>query len=359
MIFFISIILPIGIFILSLSLLTGLKKLVLSKKSDNRDNNCISVVISFKDEEKNLKLLLSALDKINYPQDKYEIIFVDDNSTDNSAEIIKSSVVENFRLISAKDKLLPAKKGALEVGIENAKFEVIAITDADCKPESGWLKSISARIAEGYDIVFGYSPLVSEKNFVSKISSYENYRNYILYFSSAGLGLPYSATSRSIAFTKDSFYKLSGYRQTTDTLSGDDDLLIREAVKHKLRISAFRYRNDFVYSYPSSSFKEYFKRKSRHLKTSHHYLLRHKILLTLWHSINITSLFSVLFMPISLFFIIPFTTKFLADFIIIKKAEPILPNNFKIYEILYLQPIYEILLIVNFMNSLFRKDQWK
>jgi cellulose synthase/poly-beta-1,6-N-acetylglucosamine synthase-like glycosyltransferase len=300
------------------------------------------------------------LKDLNFPSENYELIFVDDQSSDNTTEIIKNHLSGiNYRILSAKEKELPAKKGALEIGIKNARFNIIAITDADCQPERDWLKSISIKISQGYEIVFGYSPLKAGKNLISKISSFENLRNYILYFASAGLNIPYSATSRSFAFTKEAFYKLNGYRNTSETLSGDDDLLIREAVKMKLKIGTFRFENDIVYSNPSESLREYLNRKSRHLKTSHHYLIRHQILLGFWHSINIFSLYSVLLLPVSFLFITPFTVKIFSDSFIIRYVRKYLPHNFRFYQVIFLQMIYENFLIINFINSVFRKDKWK
>ncbi|MGQ9643484.1 MAG: glycosyltransferase, partial [Ignavibacterium sp.] len=313
----------------------------------------------FKNESANLKTLLKSLSSLNYPKDRYEVIFVDDGSTDNSVEIIKNFTEKNFHLISAMNKKLPGKKGALEIGISYASFDTIVLTDADCAPEDDWLLSISKKMSEGFDLIFGYSPLYYDDKFISKFSSYENLRNYVLYFASSGLCVPYSATSRSMAFTKKAYQKLKGYQNTTETLSGDDDLFIREAVKHKLKISSFRFGNDLVISKPSASFKDYFKQKSRHLKTSHHYLIRHQILLALWHLTNIASLLCIFLIPSSFIFSLPVGTKILTDIFTINVAKKKLPHNFSWYDVLYLQPVYELFLIINFINSFLRKDKWK
>lgn len=356
---FLTIILPLLLITMLLFLFWGIKR-----KNNNINPQStllkISVVIPFKNEAERILPLLKNINEVQYPKEYYELIFVDDESTDNTSEIIHK-VLRNgsFVIANTSDKKLPAKKGALEEGIKHSRFGIIAITDADCEPESGWLKSISGAISDGYDLVFGYSPLRTKKNFISKISSFENLRNYILYFAAAGLGIPYSATSRSIAFTKQAYDKLNGFRNTLDALSGDDDLFIREAVKRKLKIGTFRSENDLVYSNPSESFIEYFKRKSRHLKTSHHYLIKHQLLLGFWHLINILSLYSVILIPVSFLFVIPFITKMISDVITIQKQKKHLPHNFNWIEVIILQPIYETFLIINFFNSLLLKDRWK
>uniref|UniRef100_A0A832DKS4 Glycosyltransferase n=1 Tax=Ignavibacterium album TaxID=591197 RepID=A0A832DKS4_9BACT len=356
---FIAIILPILLLSCSILIISGLKKSLSAKFSSPINSENISVVIALKNEINNLPALLNTLNQLNYDSEKHEIIFVDDNSEDDSYKFLENHLNKNYKLLKAANKKFPGKKGALDIGIQNSKFDIIAITDADCKPESYWLKSISKKISEGFDIVFGYSPLETGINFISKFSSFENLRNFIVYFSFAGLNVPFSAAARSFAFRKSTFNKLNGFYNTTETLSGDDDLLIREAVKNKMKVGAFRFDNDLVYSAPANSLREYLQRKSRHLKTSHYYLLRHKTLLALWHSVNIVSMYSIFLTSVSYLFVIPFSVKMLIDSALILLIRKKLPHTFRLFEILYLQFFYETFLVINFLNSLFNKDKWK
>ncbi len=344
---------------MTILIIMGINRVFQNTSEEKTSLENISVIIPFKNEKDNLPDLLAALKKFDYPLEKYEIIFVDDNSSDESVLLLKNNLSSNYKVVSASDKKFPGKKGAIDFGLKHSRFDIIAITDADCEPEPNWLKSVSNKISEGNDIVFGYSPLQSDNKLISKISAFENLRNYILYFSSAGLGIPYSATSRSIAFRKEIYFKLNGYSNTLETLSGDDDLFIREAVKQKLKIAVFRDENDLVYSKASNSFKEYLSRKSRHLKTSHHYLIKHQLLLAVWHSINIVSVYSVLLIPASKWFLLPFITKMIFDLLLTQKVKLKLPHNFNWYEVIFLQPVYETFLIINFINSIFTKDKWK
>ncbi|WP_337865083.1 glycosyltransferase [Ignavibacterium sp.] len=356
---FVAIILPVLLLIFFFLITLGLRRTLSAKINSPAEYENISVIIAIKNEINNLPALINSLNSPDYQQDKYEIIFVDDNSEDDSYNFLESQLNHNYKIIKAINKKFNGKKGALDVGIKNAQFNLIAVTDADCLPEPHWLKSISAKISEGFDIIFGYSPLIESKSFVSKISSFENLRNYILYFASAGLQIPYSATARSFAFRKELFYQINGFENANETLSGDDDLLIREAVKIKARIGAFRFDNDLVYSSAPDSLKEYLKRKARHLKTSHHYLLQHKIFLSLWHSINIFSVYSIFLIPISNLFAIPLTIKIFLDVVLVSTIKKTLPHSFSMFEIIYLQMFYETFLIINFINSVFTKEKWK
>jgi glycosyltransferase involved in cell wall biosynthesis len=100
----------------------------------------VSIVIPVYNEEKMLPLCLDSLQSLDYPKEMLEIIFVDNNSTDKSAKIIKKYPVTY---------LFEGKKGAgaaRNTGIRQAKGEIIAFTDADCVVRKDWIN----RITEGF-----------------------------------------------------------------------------------------------------------------------------------------------------------------------------------------------------------------
>ena len=102
----------------------------------------ISVIIPARDEEKNIGQLLAALKSQTYPAELYEVIVVDDQSTDKTAEVVKSFA--GVKLISLKEEGINSyKKKAIEKGIAAASGELIVTTDADCVPGPDWLKMIA------------------------------------------------------------------------------------------------------------------------------------------------------------------------------------------------------------------------
>lgn len=321
----------------------------------------LSVIIAAKNEEKNVTQLLDSLSKLHYPEENYEVIIVDDNSDDNTSNLIQTQISKknNFRLLKADQKKLEGKKGALQIGIENAKYNLIVITDADCKPEINWLKAIASKLDAGYDFVFGVAPIESGKKLVQKLSAFENLRNSYLSMAAVGINIPCSASARSFAFRKKSFERIGGYSNTTQTISGDDDLLLREAVKNKMLIGTLIDPEAFVYSAAPASFEEYKKQKVRHIKTSFYYSLKQKLFLAAWHLVNLISLFSILLTVISPFFLLPFLVKLFFDLFIVIKHQQDLGHQFRFFEIIYLQIIFEIFIITNFFNSIFKKSEWK
>lgn len=320
----------------------------------------LSLIIALKNEAHNINSLFDSLNQLDYPIEKYEVIFVDDNSTDNTFKMLEErSAKINHSILKATDKKYEGKKGALSIGIEKAKNNFIVITDADCRPETFWLKEIAEALDSGYDFVFGVAPITSGNNLVEKLSAFENLRNTFLSIGAVGINIPYSAAARSFAFRKRSFEKLGGYTNTIETLSGDDDLLLREAVKNKMLIGTVIEPGAFVFSDPPKSFTEYFKQKKRHLQTSFHYLLKQKLFLAYWHIINLISIASVLLTFFNPIFLLPVLAKFSYDFIITIKFQQQLGHSFRFYEIIFLQLLYEIFIVINFFKSLKGKVEWK
>lgn len=96
----------------------------------------ISVVVPIYNGEAVLPTLLDSLSRLDYPADCLEILLVNNNSTDRTAELLAADL---FTVILEK---LPGCGTARNAGIRAAKGEFIACTDADCVVDSHWLKDL-------------------------------------------------------------------------------------------------------------------------------------------------------------------------------------------------------------------------
>lgn len=320
----------------------------------------ISIVVAAKNEERNIPELLRAVECQNYPKDMFEIIIVDDHSSDNTRRISENycSVQSNLRVLTSENKSLPGKKGALDVGIKHARHQYILITDADCIPQREWLSAFAKEFNNGFQVLFGIAPFYQRRNFITGISCFENLRSSILTFSAAGLKLPYSAAARSFGFTKSAFESVNGYNGTLQTMSGDDDLFIREAAKKKLKIGTVTAEDSKVYSEAKKTLKSYIAQKARHTSTANYYLFQHQVLLGSWHLVNLVLLFSVCFSFLSPLFAAPFIMKLAADFFMVKRIERRFGYKFNSVELLLLQIVYELLIVVSYFSSFFRRNKW-
>jgi len=357
----ILILLSITILILiNLLLMFSLIRLNNGSKNETYEVN-ISIVIAAKNEVENINELINYLRNLDYPPEMFEVILVDDSSIDNTFSKLKEQTVllRNFSILSTKASGASGKREALSLGISNSKYPYILITDADCRPERTWLKSYSKKFGQGYDMLFGIAPFFQYKSLVNRVSCFENLRSSVLSFSMASIGLPYTAAARNFGFSNSTFKSLQGYSKTKDTKSGDDDLLLREAVRNKMEIGIVAESGSFVYSETKKTFLEYFQQKARHTQTSFHYLKKHQLVLGFWHLLNLAFIFSPLLMVFNPLFGILLPAKLLIDISVVKSNQKKFSYNFSTSEIIYLQIIYEILLVIHFLNARFAEVKWK
>ena len=289
------------------------------------------------------------------------MIFIDDNSADSTYEIISEKIkeIDNFKVYKLQNENKSGKRNALEVGISKSIHPYILITDADCEPQKDWLKVYSNRFAVGFEFIFGIAPFYREKSLVNRISCFENLRNSMLSIFAANIGLPYSAAARNFGFKKTSFEKVGGYSKTIDTLSGDDDLLLREAFKNNLKIGTVTAKGSFVYSKTKETFKDYLKQRARHTQTSFHYLLKQQLVLGLWHLFNLLIVFSPILFFLNIYFLLLLPVKLFIDLLIVLFNQEKFSYKFSFTEVLYLQIFYELFLIIHFFNAKFGKIEWK
>jgi cellulose synthase/poly-beta-1,6-N-acetylglucosamine synthase-like glycosyltransferase len=257
-------------------------KLAFYKPKKSSDNNFppVSIILCACNEAENLQQNLPYFLNQTYP--KFEVLVVDDFSTDKSAEIVWSfqKSFANLQLIQrAGVKKKPGKKEALALGIENARYDIVALSDADCQPASAdWLRQMQSALRGEVQIGLGYSPYRIDRGFLNLFIRFETTFSAIQYLSFALIGSPYMGVGRNLIYKKSLFYQTSGFQTHTDIASGDDDLFINEAAQ-LAKSQIIIHPSSFVFSEPKRTWKSYYRQKSRHLSTATRYRLRHKVLL--------------------------------------------------------------------------------
>lgn len=164
----------------------------------------ISVVVPVYNEQELLESCISALLNQEYPRDQYEIILVDNNSTDNSA-----AIAQQFRDIRLVHEPSQGDFAARNRGIAESTGEIIAFTDADTSPRSNWLRSISRTMVDPeVQAVFGRLFFCSDSKWLNMLSAYDAEKTaYVYSQSEAEL---YFAFTCNLAVRRRAFDKL-GY----------------------------------------------------------------------------------------------------------------------------------------------------
>ncbi len=132
----------------------------------------ISVVIPVKDEAESLPVLFEQLKAVLQKIDiSYEVIFIDDGSSDNSVMVLDSISDKNKNVIVIKHRANFGKSLALAKGFEKASGDVIITMDADLQDDPTDIPNLLKKINEGYDLVSGWRKKRAD-TLTKRISSY-------------------------------------------------------------------------------------------------------------------------------------------------------------------------------------------
>lgn len=190
----------------------------------------ISIIVAARNEQNNLPRLLRAFTKLEYPTDKFEVIIVNDRSTDRSYNIIKSwQGLPNLRILQIDETSddLYGKKAAINHGIAHAQYDLLAFTDADCVPHPHWLKAIDRCFDENTDYLLGYTLVKrGEESSLYTMKNFERSIYYVLAAAGFSYRLPITSSASNMAYRKSLFHKAGGFAGIGHIQSGDDDLLL-------------------------------------------------------------------------------------------------------------------------------------
>ncbi len=250
----------------------------------------VSVVVAARDEAAHLPTLLAALTRQTHPC--YEIILVDDASTDATPEIVWAwqQAHANVRLLRLEQPQAPRKKHALAQGIAAARYDLLALTDADCAPPPGWLAVLAQHhaAASADTLLIGYSPFRKAPGLLNRLARYETFVTGFLTAATVGIGRPYMAVGRNLSYGRALFHRLDGFAHSHHSISGDDDLLVQEVVR--CRAAVVRHVFDpraFVLSDPPATWRQWLRQKLRHLSAGRFYDRGVQAHLTLFHATGV------------------------------------------------------------------------
>ena len=307
----------------------------------------ISIIIAARNEEDNLPFLIEDLVNQEYPLDKFEIIIINDRSSDSTPAILNNAA-KNYSLIKIinienKSESMTPKKNALSKGINIAKGEIILSTDADCRLGKLWASSMAYSLINKNGIIIGYSEILeSSGTFFEKYQRLDFLAILIANAGAGGWNYYWSGTGQNLAYFKKDFININGFDPVKHDISGDDMYLVQAISRLKngyIHIDP----NSYVKTHAMRTIKEFINQRIRWSSNSKKNIQNQPLFfLFLFVSFmeNMLILLSFIFLkPWLLFFII----KFLSDALIIFLGAKLFNRKINIETFLIwaiLQPIY-------------------
>ena len=201
---------------------------------NNVPHTKISIIIPARNEEQYIADCLDSIFNQCYPKHLYEVLVVDDHSTDNTAEIISSYHEQNVQLISLKDfvaanEINSYKKKAIEIAIQQSGGDLIVTTDADCIIPPNWLQTIAAFYEEKKPafMVMPVSINCSNK-FIEIFQALDFMTLQGITGASVHKKFHSMCNGANLAYTKKAFNEAGGFKGIDNIASGDDMLLLHK-----------------------------------------------------------------------------------------------------------------------------------
>lgn len=235
----------------------------------------VSIIIAARNEESNLLSFVPMVMRQDYPL--FELIVVDDHSTDNSwTNLMELNKKFDLLRVFQLGKLQKGKKAALQFAISKAQYSNLLFIDADCYPGSqNWIKGILEKAASN-EIVLGYGRYEKRAGFLNKLIRYDTLHTGMRYLSFAKAGKPYMGVGRNLFYTKKTYENSTAFKKYADIPYGDDDLLVNEmAGPHNTGIATAV--KCHTVSLPNENISDFFLQKLRHLGTGKYYKTADKL----------------------------------------------------------------------------------
>ncbi len=250
-------------------LIYGYAQIKSFKRSNPIPQTTFSIIIPFRNEEKNIGKLLETISKLNYPKELFEIIMVDDNSTDASSSIynlwrfqnglIRTTLLENLRLSNSP------KKDAISRAMHIVKNNWIVTTDADCTVNKNWLLTLDNYIQKNNpEMIVGAVVYKTKNNWFHHFQQMDLISLQATTIGSFGLKKPFMCNGANFAYTKKLFNELDGFNGNNKMASGDDVFLLQKATKKHLdKIHYLKNTNTIVKTKPENNLPQLFMQRVR------------------------------------------------------------------------------------------------
>lgn len=232
----------------------------------------ISVLVPARNEEENIGKLLTVLQQQTYPQKMFEVIVIDDHSTDRTAEVVKR--FSAVKLLQLKEENINSyKKKAIETGIAAANGDLIVTTDADCVPGKEWLQTL-ASFKEEKKAAFIVAPVVFENN--SSLLQMFQTIDFLALQGITGAAVYKRSMAMcngaNLAYEKKAFYEVNGFSGIDQIASGDDMLLMYKIwKKYPDKIFYLKSKEAIVSTQPMKTWRDFFNQRMRWASKAKHY----------------------------------------------------------------------------------------
>lgn len=337
----------------------------------------ITVVIVARNEAACIGDCLRSVMTQQYPAALYEVIVVDDHSTDETPAIVKAFALTNLRLISLADhtggeRINAFKKKAIEVAMQNASGELIVTTDADCRVPAQWLLALASFYKEK-NCAFIAAPVIFEipanATFAGRFFQLFQSLDFMTLQGITGASVHKHfhnmCNGANLAYPKKVFESVDGFKNIDDLASGDDMLLMHKVqAKYPRQIGYLKSDDAIVETKPATSLSEFLNQRIRWASKSARYTdFKIIMVLCLVYVLNVWMLTlaaaSFFYSAAALLLLLAFILKILFELIFLWPVAAFFKRKQWLWWFIPAQPFHIIYTVLAGGLGFFGKYQWK
>jgi glycosyltransferase involved in cell wall biosynthesis len=237
--------------------------------TQTKNTTTITIIIPARNEAANIITCLNSICANNYPTACYQIIVIDDYSTDATAALVKNYTAKNLLLLQLQNfthnNIIAYKKKAIEIGIEHATGELIITTDADCIVPNNWLQCIDGFYKKtNAALIVMPVQFLQAPTMLSIFQSLDFITLQGITGASVFKNMHSMCNGANLAYTKKVFNQVQGFKGIDTIASGDDMLLMHKIFAlYPHKIKYLKTPEVIVKTPPAATITDFFNQRIR------------------------------------------------------------------------------------------------
>ncbi|GAB4379763.1 MAG: glycosyltransferase [Calditrichia bacterium] len=331
----------------------------------------VSVLVPARNEATHILNCLQSLASQTYPLEFFEVLVIDDQSTDGTAEVVQEFIKDkpHFKLLKHNPETLRPtyKKEALKFALKEVDSEIVMTIDADTVAQRDWIEKMVSHFDDRIGLVAGLVTFhrKEERSVFHRMQTLEFAGIVFCGVGSLGMNRPIMCNGSNLAYRKQAFEEAGGYDGNLHLASGDDDLLLQNIHKKTDWKVTYSLDPDTInYTHPAPSLSAFLNQRSRWASKSLHY--PSKWIIPLLLMIYVFYFLTFILFPLAFFKLYPFSSylvaaalKLIPEILIISKALDILGRQ-DLLPLFFPTQFFQVPYILYVgVRGLFKKFNWK
>ena len=224
----------------------------------------VSVIVPARNESELIGDCLDALSESTYPESRFEVIVVDDHSTDDTSTMVKKYLTakSSWTLVSLNAQDPSGKSAALSKGIETASGDFILTTDSDCKVSPDWIMSTVAAFSTGASMVAGTVLYKGPRTIFARLQTLEFFGLVMVGAGCIGLKRPTICNSSNLAYRKEILDKYVPNGFDSDSAADEKLIQILDASSQEFAVFNSDHHSN-VYARPVENISSFLRQRQR------------------------------------------------------------------------------------------------